>query len=152
MRLLAFAGIAVAAIGLSACTSGQKPMTTAAPAAAAPKVYGEILVSDQRLRRGTVTIQHIEIDAPGFVVIHETTPDGKPIAPGSIGYAKVNKGDNDRVVVRLTKPVKRGAKLFAMLHYDTGKMGTYEFGPNATAEDKPVIMNGAPIMTAFSIQ
>jgi len=150
MRVLAFAGLAALALGVSACASGNKPATP--PAAAAPQMWAELIVADQRLRRGAVTIQHIELSADGFVVIHEADAGGKPVAPGNIGVAAVKKGEADNVVVRLTKPVRRGAKLFAMLHTDSGKMGMYEFGPGATAEDKPTMVNNAPVMKAFTIR
>lgn len=150
MRILALASLAMLAIGVSACAMGDKPM--ADKPAAAPQTWAELVVDDQRMRAGTVTIKHIELSNDGFVVIHESDAEGKPVAPGNIGYTAVKKGDADNVRVRLTKPVKRGAKLFAMLHNDTGKMGTYEFGPGATAEDKPTMMNNAPVMKAFTLR
>ena len=151
MRVLAFASLAALAIGASACAMGDKPMMAEKPMAA-PQTYAELIVSDQRMRGGTITIAHIEMGNDGFVVIHETSADGKPIAPGSIGHTAVKKGDSENVVVRLTHAVKRGTKLIAMLHDDTGQMGVYEFGPGATTEDKPTMVGGAPVVKAFMIQ
>lgn len=150
MRLTAFAGLAALAVGISACATDSKPMGD--KPAAAPQKTAVLDVADQPLRRGTVTIAHIEMPNDGFVVIHETTRDGKPIAPASIGHTAVKKGASNNVVVRLTKRVRRGAKLIAMLHDDTGRMGVYEFGPRRTAQDKPMMLNGGPVVKAFTIR
>ena len=154
MRIFAFAGLAALAVGISACASSDKP---AAPAAAAPPAnsqpWGEIDVADQALRRGNVVvIRHLELTNGGFVVIHEMDAQGKPVAPGNIGYRAVRPGDSNNVAIRLTKRVAKGAKLMAMLHDDTGKKGTYEFGPGATNDDKPTVVNGAPVTKVFTIK
>ncbi|MCW5770856.1 MAG: hypothetical protein KIT16_04410 [Rhodospirillaceae bacterium] len=149
MRLFAFAGLAALAVGVSACATDSKPMATKP---AAPHQMVALDVADQPVVRRTVTIAHIEMPADGFVVIHETTRDGRPIAPASIGHTAVKKGISDNVVVRLTKRVRRGAKLIAMLHVDTGRMGVYEFGPRRTAQDKPLMMNGGPVVKAFTVR
>ena len=153
MRIFAFAGLAALAIGVSACASGDKPMAAKPMAPPAnTQTWGEITVADQAVRRGTVTIGHIELTNGGFVVIHVMDAQGKPVAPGNIGYRAVRKGDSNNVVIRLTKRVEKGAKLMAMLHDDTGKMGRYEFGPGATNDDKPTIVNGAPVTKVFTVQ
>ncbi len=148
MRILAFAGLAALALGASACTTMQKPATPPAPMA--PKA--DLVVVDQAVVRGTVTIDSVTMEQDGFVVIHETTADGKPVAPGSIGHVAVKKGTANEVPIRLTKRVRKGAKLVAMLHVDTGRMGRYEFGPRSQAEDKPLMVGNAPVIKAFTIQ
>jgi hypothetical protein len=92
------------------------------------------------------------MEQDGFVVIHETSADGKPVAPGSIGYAAVKKGTAEKVAVRLTKRVKKGSRLVAMLHTDTGKMGRYEFSAKSQAEDKPLMVGNAPVVRVFTVQ
>jgi hypothetical protein len=149
MRILAFAGIAVLALGASACTSMDKPATPPPPP---PGPKAELAVSDQSIRRGTVTIDHVMMEQDGWVVVHEMSADGKPVAPGSIGHTAVKKGMADKVVVRLTKRIKKGSKLMAMLHVDTGKMGRYEFGTRSQAEDKPLMMGSAPVVKVFNVQ
>lgn len=154
MRILAFAGLAALALGVSACAMNNKPATpaaTAPPASSQP--WGEIIVADQALRRGNVVVvQHAELTNGGFIVIHEMGADGKPVAPGNIGYRAMKPGDNKNIAIRLTKRVAKGAQLMAMLHDDTGKKGAYEFGPGATNEDKPTIVNGAPVTKVFTIK
>ena len=148
MRILALAGLAALALGTSACATMDKPATPPPP----PGPKAELVVSDQAVRRGTVTIDKVMMEQDGFVVIHETSADGKPVAPGSIGYAAVKKGMAEKVAVRLTKRVKKGAKLMAMLHTDTGRMGRYEFGVRSQAEDKPLMIGNAPVIKPFTVQ
>lgn len=149
MRKFAFAGLAVLALGVSACASTDKP-AAAPPPPAGPKA--ELAVSDQAVRRGSVTIDKVMMEQDGWIVIHETTADGQPVAPGSIGHTAVKKGSAEKVVVRLTKRVKKGSKLVAMLHTDTGRMGRYEFGVRSQAQDKPLMINNAPVVKAFTVQ
>jgi hypothetical protein len=149
MRNLTFAGLATLALGVSACTSTDKPAASAPPPAG-PKA--ELAVSDQAVRRGAVIIDKVMMEQDGFVVIHETSADGKPVAPGSIGYAAVKKGTAEKVAVRLTKRVKKGSRLVAMLHTDTGKMGRYEFSAKSQAEDKPLMVGNAPVVRVFTVQ
>ncbi len=149
MRKLAFAGLAAMALGVSACASTDK---AAAPAAPPPGPKAELVVSDQPVRRGSVVIDRVMMEQDGWVVVHETSADGKPVAPGSIGHTHVKKGTTDKVVVRLTKRVKKGSKLVAMLHTDTGKTGRYEFGTRSQAEDKPLMIGNAPVVRAFTVQ
>jgi hypothetical protein len=54
--------------------------------------------------------------------------------------------------VRLTKRVKKGSKLIAMLHADTGRMGRYEFGVRSQAQDKPLMIGNAPVVKGFTVQ
>ncbi len=150
MRKFAFAGLAVLALGVSACASTDKPAAAPPPPPPGPKA--ELAVSDQAVRRGAVVIDKVMMEQDGFVVIHETTADGKPVAPASIGYARVKKGMAEKVVVRLTKRVKKGSKLIAMLHTDTGRMGRYEFGVRSQAQDKPLMIGNAPVVKAFTVQ
>ena len=147
MRLLAFAGLVALAVGASACASSDKPAVAPPPG---PKA--ELAVADQAVRRGTVTIDKVMMEQDGFVVIHETSADGKPVAPGSIGSAVVKKGTSEKIVVRLTKRVKKGSKLVAMLHVDTGRMGRYEFSARSQAQDKPLMIGNAPVIKTFTVQ
>ena len=58
---------------------------TAAAARAQPTL------SSSLFPRGAVIIDKAMMEQDGFGVIHETSADGKPVAPGSIGYAPVVK-------------------------------------------------------------
>jgi hypothetical protein len=45
-----------------------------------------------------------------------------------------------------------GDKLAIMLHQDTGKMGTYEFGMEGSKEDAPVLADGNPVMEMVTVK
>ncbi|HDZ38636.1 MAG TPA: hypothetical protein ENH62_10175 [Marinobacter sp.] len=98
-----------------------------------------------------VTISSVKANASGFVVIHDSNTEGKPVVPSSIGHTMINAGHNSDVKVTLDHTVKVGEKLFVMLHEDTGKKGIYEFGPGSVNVDKPVVDEGHVVVKAFTI-
>jgi hypothetical protein len=114
-------------------------LAPAARVAAVPSVT----VSNQEDKDDTVTIAKIVSDGPGWIVIHIETGG----APGPvIGYAAVKDGVNANVVVNIDSYTATPT-LFAMLHRDVGKVGTYEFpGP-----DTPVVYNGTMVSPAFQV-
>jgi hypothetical protein len=128
---------ATAALAFSGCASADR--TPAAPSLA---------VSPQRAGV-TVTIDDATMPEPGFVVIFATDADGKPLVPGSIGAAPIPDGRSRNIEVALTEPVRPGDRLIAMLHFDSGEPGVYEFGPASIAEDKPVMYQGKPVTAAI---
>jgi plastocyanin len=129
---------------------GARPSNAyAAPAAPAPThtamaaAMPSVSVADQPIKDDTVTVAKVVSNGPGWIVIHAD----KNGAPGPVlGYAAVKDGENDDVVVKLAAE-GRTETLYAMLHTDAGKVGTYEF-PGA---DVPVAMNGMVITPAFKV-
>ena len=101
---------------------------------------------------GTVTIAEASMSGPGFVVIHATDAEGKPLVPGSIGATPIPGGESRNVAVALTEPVQPGDHLVAMLHFDSGQPGVYEFGTASIAEDKPVMYQGKPMSAVIVVQ
>lgn len=99
----------------------------------------------------SVTIDTAVLKDGGFVVIHEIV-DGKPVVPASIGHAKLKPGKNKNIVVKLIKKPKPGSKLLAMLHNDDGIKGLYQFGKITTKFDKPVIVDGKPVVKPFPVK
>ena len=99
----------------------------------------------------TVTIDAATIPADGWLVIHAIN-GGKPVVPGSLGDAPVKAGANTAVTVTLSEPAKPGTKVLAMLHGDTGETGVYEFGPDSVSEDKPLFVDGKPVVKPVAIQ
>lgn len=65
---------------------------------------------------------------------------------------RLRGNDGRRSFVRLTKRVKKGSKLVAMLHVDTGRMGRYEFSARSQAQDKPLMIGNAPAIKSFTVQ
>lgn len=102
----------------------------------------------------TVHATSVLSDGPGFLVIHAAAnaDDGSLTFGEVIGYAAVEAGTNEDVMVELTgipSPI-----LYPMLHTDTNTIGEYEFG-TVEGADAPVAVNGNvvtfPINAAPSI-
>ncbi len=121
---------------------------TAAPAtavAAAPS--GSLSVTDQTLTNNSVLITSVTASQDGWVVVHESNPDGSILLPGIIGKTQIKAGTTANVVIPLDKQVTNGAKLWPMLHIDAGQIGVYEFpGP-----DVPVVVNGDIVMVPIIV-
>lgn len=113
------------------------------PMVFAQEMTPSVTVSDQEIVDGTVTIDSAVSDGPGWVVIH-IQEDG---APGAvIGHAALEDGENMDVTVEID--VSQATEtLYAMLHTDTGQMGTYEF-PDG---DPPVTVEGDVVLQPFTI-
>jgi hypothetical protein len=132
---------------LAACASESARMESMPP----PPAASAVAASSQPVVDETVTIDSVTATADGFVVIHEVI-DGQVQAPQSIGHAPVKAGTTGNVPVRLDQPVAPGSTLLAMLHGDTGTIGVYEFGPGSVDNDKPVVVDGKPVVVTFSVE
>jgi predicted lipoprotein with Yx(FWY)xxD motif len=98
-------------------------MTTAVPG-----MQPVVKVSDQQIQNGMVMVEDVVSNGPGWIVIY-STKNGQPDQP--IGYSPVHDGDNPNVQVQID-PSKMTDILYAQLHVDGGKVGTFEFpGPDA---------------------
>lgn len=105
-----------------------------------------------QVNQGGEVVADITSDTDGWVVIHRDNGMEAPQVPAIIGKAKISKGDNANTHIKLTEDVQDGDKLWAMVHYDTGELDTYEFD-GAGTPDQPVINgNGDIVMQQFSIQ
>jgi hypothetical protein len=87
---------------------------------------------------------NVAVDAPGWIVIH-ADDSGSPGAV--IGVAPLEAGTTGDIAV----PIQSGqvtAILHAMLHFDAGEAGTFEFpGP-----DEPMTnANGGIIVLPFAV-
>jgi predicted outer membrane protein len=109
-----------------------------------------VAADDQKAEGNTVVVGSVMMPEDGFVVIH-SVKDGKPMAPQSIGHTAVKSGGNQDVRVELEYTPQAGEDFVAMLHRDTGQMGTYEFGPGSTDVDLPVMKDGKPVIDPFKI-
>lgn len=133
------------AVVLAACTSATPepaPDPTSAPPPTEEEAMEEmapsVTVSDQDASGGTVTIEKVVADGPGWLVIH-ITRNG---APGPvIGQSPVSEGSNADVEVAIDLN-QATQQLFAMLHVDAGTEGEYEFpGDDALVFVDDVIVN-----------
>ena len=120
---------------------------SAAPSFANESQVPAVVVSAQPIERMSVTIDSVTAPQDGWLVIHQSQPDGSVVVPQSIGQAAVTKGNNTNVTVNLDTNVASDSKLWAMLHVDEGEKGVYEF-PGA---DKPVKMDNMPVMQSFEV-
>lgn len=103
-----------------------------------------IVISEQMMTDNTVTAQAVVTAADSWVVIHRSE-DG---APGEvIGYAPAAPGVTPNVSVELSAEVSNGETLWAMLHYDLGARGEYEF----PGEDVPITLPRGVAMIWFVV-
>ena len=128
------------ALAVAGCAMAETPAETAPALAASAQPAGT-----------SVTVDMAAMPADGWVVIHATR-DGKPVVPSSIGHARIKAGANENVVVELSEPTAPGDVVVAMLHHDTGEAGVYEFGPGSVKTDKPVIVEGKPVVRPIKIK
>lgn len=131
--------IAAAIVGLVATTS---------VAFAAAHVSNALDTEKQKLSHAVV-VKSVTAAADGWIVIH-AIQDGKPVVPTSIGHTYVKAGMTEDVHVALTEEIE-GDKVIAMLHVDDGELGVYEFGFNGVENDKPVVVDGKPLVMAIDI-
>jgi predicted lipoprotein with Yx(FWY)xxD motif len=150
-RYSGFVMALISALLLAACGQAALPIApTLAPnpgTATGPAVPQtgpgslQVVASDQTYDGTNVVIAKIMSKGPGWMAIH-AQQDGH--IGDVIGYAHVNDGVNDNVTVKID-PKKATPVLYAMLHVDAGKVGTYEFpGP-----DVPAMQNGAMVSPPF---
>jgi plastocyanin len=138
------------AVVLAACTSATPepvPDPTSAPPPTEEEAIEEmapsVTVSDQDASGGTVSIEKVIADQPGWLVIH-ITRNG---APGPvIGQSPVLEGSNSDVEVAIDLN-QATQQLFAMLHLDAGTEGEYEF----PGDDAPVFVDDVIINVPFQV-
>jgi hypothetical protein len=133
--------------GVAGARATPPPVTPTLPmageTAAAPP---QITVSDQFVREGMIVVDQATLPEGGWVVIHETLPDG---APGEvIGRARVGAQLNIQVPVQLERDFDGPTQLVAMLHRNTGDPESFNF-PD---EDPPFTENGRPVIDRFTVR
>lgn len=103
-----------------------------------------ISISEQKLSgNNEIVVNSASITDDGWVVVHAMT-DGRPGAV--LGYTSLLKGTGADIKVTIDK-TKVTPNLTAMLHYDRGEKGVFEF-PGA---DGPVIKDQQVIMQEFKL-
>jgi hypothetical protein len=114
-----------------------------------------VLVEDQAVDNGTLTISEAKANNIGFVVLHRDTGSDAPVVPASIGHAQVYVGQNGDLQISLDEgeTLNSGDKVWAMLHIDDGTIGSYDFDGSAESDDPPVFdeMDNI-VMVQFTIQ
>jgi predicted lipoprotein with Yx(FWY)xxD motif len=103
-----------------------------------------VKVSDQPLSGGTIMVDEVISNGPGWIVIYTTNASGQPDQP--IGHAAVKDGDNLGVMVEVD-PTKVQGTLYAQLHVDAGIVGTFEY----PGVDAPIMVGVQMIASTFKI-
>jgi plastocyanin len=100
-----------------------------------------IEVDYQSTKYANVTVREVVARTNGWIVIHKVVNDQ---AGDIVGYSAIKKGENHNVSVRLVG-INTSQDLIAMLHYDLGQIGSFEYpGP-----DVPVMLNNEMVMKKF---
>jgi hypothetical protein len=109
----------------------------------APTPSVEVTSPQQVARVDEVLVARAVSDGPGFIVVHEDDNG----APGPVlGNAALADGENTDVVITLDRTLVDGETVYAMLHTDTGEIGTYEFD-GANGLDGPVTDANGDVIT-----
>lgn len=116
---------------------------------------GSITVTDQALVDNTITIENVNLDMDGWVVVHASNAAGDgPMVPEIISEpVYLDAGDNSDVVVTFTEDanVSAGDTVWVMLHNDTGVDGVYEFN-GVNGLDLPIIDDSGVVVTPVTLQ
>ncbi|WP_157471090.1 DUF7282 domain-containing protein [Gracilimonas tropica] len=114
-----------------------------------------VMVSDQTVADGTLTIDEAMAGQIGFVVLHRDNGSDAPVVPASIGHGQVYTGSNTDLTIELNdgETLEAGDKVWAMLHIDNGTIGSYDFDGSEGSDDPPVFDEMSNIvMVQFTIQ
>ena len=97
-----------------------------------------------------VLVAQTETESDAWVVVHPAAADGSPDTSSVLGTAFLLHGVNENVPVGLGTAPASGTTLYAMLHDDTGEIGTFEFGDGTL--DPPLEADGGPVSASFTVQ
>jgi len=127
--------------------SGSPRVSNQEPSSAVVVVGGNAVNVESQEGGDTIAVDLVVLAEPGFVVIHNSTKDGKP--GEVVGHSELlSKGENKAVVLDIDPQATKGDIYFAMLHADINK--DEDFG--GTEEDFPLKDNtGNIIMMKFAI-
>jgi plastocyanin len=129
-------------ISLSACQpdTGPEPDEPIPPTG----VEVSIFVSDQNIEFATILIDEVVMPVDGWLVIH-SDENGQP--GEVVGVEALEPGIYRDVGVGIDT-VRATDTLHAMLHFDAGQVGEFEYlGP-----DEPLTTNGEPVMATFRVE
>lgn len=116
--LRAYAAAAALALPL-ALAGGVAHAATGSAATTEPSV----MVFDQAIRDGKVSISYAHLPKNGYVVVYGASADGKPTGE-PLGHVELKSGDHRDITVKLDRGPAAGSKLWASLYEDRdGKAG-----------------------------
>ncbi len=119
------------------------PATETAPSSPLAGMSPSIVVADQELVQGRVTIAEVVSQGPGWIVVYAQA-DGEP--GRVLGYSPVAG-----IAADIEVPLDRlgtTERLYAVLHTDVGQAGVYEY----PGDDVPVRVEGETVTMPFSLK
>jgi hypothetical protein len=103
-------------------------------------------------RRGqTVVAERVRVASDAWIVLHPEAEGGGPDASVVLGKAFVMHGESTRVPIGLEIPWQ-GETVYAMLHEDTGEIGTFEFDASSYSLDPPLVEGGEPVVQSVPMR
>lgn len=142
--------VMAALLSATACKKEEKQMMEEM----APAPTGSLKVDNQTISQNTVIISEITLSDPGWVVVHADNGQNAPVVPDIISTPVwLDAGTHTQVEVPLKKDVSfsDGDLLWAMLHTDSGVMGTYEFDGQSDADGPILNADEMIVMENFTI-
>jgi hypothetical protein len=141
MKKILIAAAAVAALsGTAHAQSGSGSNSNAQPGSPASPMIDAL---DATIEGNTIGNVTVEIDRPGYVVIHN---DAEGAPPASLGHIRVDQGRTGNINIEATGPIDPATNPTLMLHYETNDNETYDFGPGSTDVDTPVMNGSDPVV------
>lgn len=112
-----------------------------------------VLTTPKKITNNTISVDKVESNVVGWIVLYETDANDDPILGSSIGRARVSIGATENIVVTIEKSVSSGTLLAAVLHRDDPAVGTWQ-NTGETGPDAPITLGGAGlfVMSKFRVQ
>ena len=96
---------------------------TCAPQAETAAKPPSVLIFDQKLRNGEVTVEYAYLPTNGYVIVYGADKDGKAIRE-PLGHVELKAGDHRKFAIKLTTAPPVGESMWAALYVDKdGKPG-----------------------------
>lgn len=102
----------------------------------------DIDVGNAKIEGNMITGVGVNIDKPGYLVIHN---EGAGAPPANLGHIAVAAGQNSNITIDAGAPLDPSTKISLMLHYETNENTTYDFGPGSTDVDTPVMAGSSAV-------
>lgn len=107
-------------------------------------------IDGARLNGSAVTVARVNAPDDGFIVIHSGGAERNSIDPKGLAYVPVRAGLSTDLTLELHRSVSPEAKLFVVLHSDTGQKGVFEYGASKLDVDGPRAAGGELVWASVS--
>jgi hypothetical protein len=104
----------------------------------------KIAIHDQDTNANELYVDEVDAAQPGWLVVYK---DANGSLGEMVGYTLVQPGKNTGLNMAVdSSKIGNDPGLWAVLHMDSGAIGTFEFG----GADAPVVVNGKMVEVAFA--